>query len=43
MSKSSTSVTSKAMKLDDKVKTINLCDGGKSCLAVAEEMCIGHA
>ena len=31
------------MKLDDKVKAINLCDGGKSCLAVAEEMGIGNA
>ena len=27
----------KAMKLDNKVKAINLCDGGKSCQAVAEE------
>jgi hypothetical protein len=25
----------KAMKLDNKVKAINLCDGGKSCRAVA--------
>ena len=42
MSKSSTSVTMKAMKLDNKVKAINLCDGGKSCWAVAEEMGDGH-
>jgi hypothetical protein len=34
----STSVTRKTLKLDDKVKAINLCDGGKSCRAVAEEM-----
>ena len=32
----------KAMKLDNKVKAINLCDGGKSCRAVAEEMGVGH-
>jgi hypothetical protein len=38
MSKSSTFVTRKALKLDDKVKAINLCNGGKSCQAVAEEM-----
>jgi len=31
MSKSSTSVTLKALKLDDKVKAINLCDGGERC------------
>ena len=42
MLKSSTSVTRKALKLDDKVKAINLCDGGKSCLAVAEEMGVGQ-
>jgi len=42
MSKSSTSVTKKALKLDDKVKEINLCDGGKSCWAVAKEMGLGH-
>jgi hypothetical protein len=42
MSKSSTSVTRKAMKLDNKVKAINLCDGGKSCQVVAEEMGDGH-
>jgi hypothetical protein len=38
MSKSSTSVTRKALKLDDKVKAITLCDGGKSCRAVANKM-----
>ena len=42
MSKSSTSVIMKAMKLDNKVKVINLCDGGKSCRAVGEEMGDGH-
>ena len=32
MSKSSTfELARKALKLDDKVKAINLCDGGKSC------------
>ena len=31
----------KALNLDDKVKAINLCDGGKSCRAVAEEMGVG--
>ena len=36
MSKLSTSVTRKALKLDNKVKAINFCDGGKSCWAVAE-------
>jgi len=36
MSKSSTSVTRKALKLDDKVKAMNLCEGGKSYLAVTE-------
>jgi len=35
MTKSSTSVTMKALKLDDKVRAINLCDGGKSCRAFA--------
>ena len=34
MSKSSTSVNRKALKLDNKVKTINHCDVGKSCQAV---------
>jgi hypothetical protein len=29
------------LKLDDKVNAINRCDGGKSCLAVAEEMGVG--
>jgi transposase len=38
----STSVTRKALNLDDKVKAINLCDGGKSCRAVAKEMCVGR-
>jgi hypothetical protein len=38
MSKSSTSVTMKVLKLDDKVKAINIFDGGERCLAVAEEM-----
>ena len=38
MSKSSTSVTMKVLKLDDKVKAINICDGGERCQAVAEEM-----
>ena len=38
MSKSSTSVTMKVLNLDDKVKVINICDGGERCLAVAEEM-----
>ena len=38
MSKSSTSVTMKVLKLDDKVKAINICDGGKHCWAVTEEM-----
>jgi hypothetical protein len=33
MSKSSTSVTMKAMKLYNKVKAINLCDGGKKIKA----------
>jgi len=38
----STSVTRKTLNLDDKVKAINLCDGGKSCRAVAEEMGVGR-
>ena len=38
MSKSSTSVTMKVLKLDDKVKAINIFDGGEHCPAVAEEM-----
>ena len=42
MSKSSTSVTMKVLKLDDKVKAINICDGGERCRAVAEEMGYGH-
>jgi hypothetical protein len=40
--KSSTSVNRKALKLDDKVKAINHCDGEKSCRAVGEEMGVGH-
>ena len=42
MSKSSTSVTMKVLKLDDKVKAINIFDGGEHCPAVAEEMGDGH-
>ena len=42
MSKSSTSVNRKALKLDNKVKAINHCDVGKSCLAVGEEMGVGR-
>jgi hypothetical protein len=38
MSKSSTSVTMKVLKLDDKVKAITIFDGGERCPAVAEEM-----
>ena len=38
----STSVTRKTLNLDDKVKVINLCDSGKSCRAVAEEMGVGR-
>ena len=38
MSKSSTSVTMKVLKLDDKVKAINIFDGGERCPAVAEKM-----
>jgi kinesin family protein 6/9 len=30
------------LKLNDKVIAINLCDGGKSCQAMAEEMGVGH-
>ena len=41
MSKSSTSVNRKALKLD-KVKAINHCDVGKSCRAVDEEMGVGR-
>jgi hypothetical protein len=41
MSKSSTSVNRKALKLD-KVKAINHCDVGKSCRAVGEEMGVGR-
>ena len=40
--KLSTSVTSKALKLDDKVKAINHCDGGKSCQTVAEDIGVGR-
>jgi hypothetical protein len=43
MSKSSISVTAIAMKINTKVKAMNLCDGGKSCRVVAEEMGDGHA
>jgi hypothetical protein len=32
----------KALKLDNKVKAINHCDGGKSYRVVAEEMGDGH-
>ena len=42
MSKSSTSVIMKVLKLDDKVKAIHIFDGGEHCLAVAEEMSDGH-
>jgi len=28
----------KALKVDDKVKPINLCDGGERCRAVAKEI-----
>jgi kinesin family protein 6/9 len=38
----STSVTRKTLNLDDKVKAINLCDGGKIYRAVAEEMGVGR-
>ena len=43
MSKSSTSVNRKALKLDNKVKkAINHCDIGKSCQAVGEEIGVGR-
>ena len=42
MSKSSTSVIMKVLKLDDKVKAINICYGGERCRAVAEEMGYGR-
>jgi hypothetical protein len=42
MSKSSTSVNRKALKLDNKVKAINHCDVGKNCQAVGEEMSVGR-
>jgi hypothetical protein len=42
MSKSSTSVNRKALKLDNKVKVIIHCDVGKSCRAVGEEMGVGR-
>ena len=42
MSKSSTYVNRKALKLDNKVKAINHCDAGKSCRAVGEEMGVGR-
>ena len=42
MSKSSTSITMKVLKLDDKVKAINIWDDGECCLAVAKEMGDGH-
>jgi len=42
MSKSSTAVTIKVLKLDDKVKAINICDGGERCRAVAEEKGYGR-
>ena len=38
----STFVTRKTLNLDDKVKAINMCYGGKSCRAVAEEMGVGR-
>ena len=38
MSKSSTSVTMKVLKLDDKVKAIHIGYGGERCRAVVEEM-----
>ena len=43
MIKSSTYVTRKALKLDDKVKVINCCDGGKSCWAVGDEIDNEHS
>ena len=39
---SSTSVIMKVLKLDDKVKVINICDGGECCRAVAEVMGYGR-
>ena len=42
MSKSSTSINRKALKLDNKVKAINHCDVGKSCRTVGEEMGVGR-
>ena len=42
MSKSSTSVNRKALKLDNKVKAINHCDVGKKFRAVGEEMDVGR-
>ena len=38
MSKSSRPVNRKALKLDNKVKAINIFDGGECCQAVTEEM-----
>jgi hypothetical protein len=35
-------IPASSLNLDDKVKAINLCDGGKSCRAVAEEMGVGR-
>ena len=42
MSKSSTSINRKALKLDNKMKAINHRDVGKSCRAVGEEMGVGR-
>jgi hypothetical protein len=42
MSKSSTSVNRKALKLDNKVKGINHCDVGESCWTVGMEMGVGR-
>jgi hypothetical protein len=42
MSKSSSSVNRKALKLDNKVKVINHCNVGKSCRALGEEMGVGR-
>jgi hypothetical protein len=42
MSKSSTSITMKAMIIDNKLKAINLTDGGKSYRIVAKKMVDGH-
>jgi len=30
------------LKLDDKVKAMNICDGGERCRAVAEELSDGR-